>query len=82
MAIGYGAQGRFSNSSIEPRRQFNIDILAMTIEITEDVMVKAGITDKIRHKGVWVEGIVGGPGGGVGGGGGDTKCARAYGGEG
>ena len=47
MTIGYGAQGGLGNSSIEPRRQFNIDILAMTIEITKDVMVKAGITDKI-----------------------------------
>ena len=59
MAIGYGAQGRLGNSSIEPRRQLYIDILAMTIKFAEDIIVKAGTMDKIGHKRVRVEGVVG-----------------------
>ena len=59
MAIGDGTQGRLGNRSIKPRRQFYIDILAVTIEITEDIMVKVGIANKVGHKRVRIEGVVG-----------------------
>ena len=59
MAVGDGTQGRLGNSSIKPRRQFHIDILAVTIEITEDVMFQVGIANKVGHKRVGIEGVVG-----------------------
>ena len=58
MTIGYGAQGWFSNSSIKTRRQLDIDILAMAVEVTHNVTVKAGITDKVGHESGRIEGIV------------------------
>ena len=67
VAIGNGAQGGLGNSSIEPRRQLDVYILAMTVEITDDIMFKAGISDEIGYKSVLVKGIAGGPRGGGGG---------------
>ena len=40
-------------------RQLYIDMRAITIEIAEDIMVKAAIANKIGHKRVRIEGIVG-----------------------
>lgn len=62
MTIIYGLQGWFSNGGINTRRQLDINIPAMAVEVTQDVVVKAGITDKVGHEEGGIEGIVGCPG--------------------
>ena len=59
MTIGYGAQRRLGHSSIKARGTLHIDILTITIKITEDVLVKVSIADKVGEKRPRVEGIVG-----------------------
>ena len=59
VAIGKGAQGGLGDSCIESRGGPHIYIMAMAIGFTEDIIGKTGITDKVGHERVGVEGIGG-----------------------
>ena len=67
MTIGYRAKCWLGYSCIKTRRTVDIDILALVVDRTDNVMVPASILDQVGEKGLGVQGIGGDPGGRAGG---------------